>query len=92
MTLLKGFAAGTPGFGPEEGKYAALAVARALKRSDAPANRGQAITLLEGARQVRVCRWCRATFSVARSHATLRVAACPIETCVLAMCRAWIDC
>ncbi len=52
MTLLKGFAAGTPGFGPVEGKYGALAVVKALKLPGAPAQRGQATALLEGARQV----------------------------------------
>ncbi len=55
MTLVKGFAAGTPGFGPEEGKYGALALAMALKsptQSEAPAERAQAAALLEGARQV----------------------------------------
>ncbi len=52
MTLLKGFAAGTPDFGPLEGKYGALAVAEALKLSKAPAERAPAVAVLEGARQV----------------------------------------
>ncbi len=52
MTLLKGFAAGTPGFGPVEGKYGALAVAKALELSEAPAERAQANALLDAARQV----------------------------------------
>jgi len=52
MRRLKGFAAGTPGFGPAEGKSAALALAKAVERSAAPAGRAVAVALLEGARQV----------------------------------------
>jgi len=52
MTLAKGFAAGTPGFGPIDGKYGALALAMALKLSEAPAERALAVAVLEGARQV----------------------------------------
>jgi len=63
MTLLKGFAAGTPGFGPVEGKYGALAVAGALKLSAAPAERTQAVALLDAARQVRVWMRCSASWS-----------------------------
>ena len=55
MTLLKGFAAGTPGFSPCEGKYGALAVASAIQLSDARVTRAQTFALLAGARQVRVC-------------------------------------
>jgi len=52
MMLLKGFATGTPGFDPAEGKNGALAVAKAVERSEAPAGRPLAVALLEGARQV----------------------------------------
>ncbi len=52
MTLMKGFAAGTPGFGSHEAKHGALAVGRALELSEAPAERAQAVALLEAARQV----------------------------------------
>jgi len=55
MTLIKGFAAGTPGFSPYEGKYGALAVSKALELSDAPKDRALAVALLEAARQVCVC-------------------------------------
>ncbi len=51
MTLLKGFAAGTPGFGPNEAQSGALVVAKA-HAIWAPAQRPQAIVVLEAARQV----------------------------------------
>ena len=55
MTLLKGFAAGTPGFGPCKGKYGALAVSKALELSKEPTGKAQVTALLEAAGQVRVC-------------------------------------
>ena len=52
MTLLKGFAAGTPGFSIRMAKYGSFAVTKALELSTAPAERAQAVALLEVVRQV----------------------------------------
>ncbi len=54
MTLLMGFAAGTPGFTPRMGNYGSLAVIKAQELSDAPVERAQVVALLEPIRQV--CR------------------------------------
>ena len=78
MTLIKGFAAGTPGFSPYEGKYGALAVSKALELSDAPKDRALAVALLEAARQVCMCALRPAiTFVWRLAHAAQpQVAAC----------------
>ncbi len=52
MTLLKGFAAGTPGFSPRMADYGSIPVVKALELLQAPSERSRAVALLEVVRQV----------------------------------------
>ena len=53
MTLLKGFAAGTPGFSIWMVHYGSIAVVKALGLLPEPYERAQAVALLDVVRQVR---------------------------------------
>ena len=56
MTLLTGFAAGTPGFSVRLANHASMVVFNAIEQSDASFNTAAAMAMLEVLRQVTSCQ------------------------------------